>query len=75
MKKTVTNEKLEFYRAMLPHGTIKITAERAGVTTQSIRNFLNGRNESLRVENAILDIIAELQAERNERLKKAGLLL
>lgn len=74
MKKSVTNEKLEFYRAMLPYGTIKIVAERAGVTGQAVTNFLNGRNGSYRIENTILDIIAELQAERKERLKKAGIL-
>lgn len=67
-------EKLNFYKSKLPHGTIKIVSERAGVTGQAVTNYLKGRNSSLRIENAILDIIAELKAERDNKLKKAGLL-
>lgn len=70
MKKVPTKEKLETYRAMLPYGTLKIVAERVGVTGQAVTNFLNGRNGSVRIENAILDVIAEVEAERNERLKR-----
>lgn len=67
-------EKLNFYRSSLPYGMINVVANRAGVTGQAVTNYLKGRNGSLRIENVILDVIAELQAERNKRLKKAGLL-
>lgn len=68
-------ETLDLYRSMLMYGDIKKVAERAGVTTMSVHNFLNGKTGSERVENAVLEVIAERREKRNENLRKAGLLL
>lgn len=76
MKKAANNkETLDLYRSMLLYGDVKIVAEKAGVTTMSVHNFLNGKTGSRRVENAVLEVIAERRNTRNENLRKAGLLL
>ena len=65
---------LEQYRSMLPHGSKNVVAARAGVTTQSISMFLRGDMYSKRIEDAILGYVAELNKDRQAKLRKAGLL-
>lgn len=72
MKKRIPKETLDAYRAMLPSGTQKIVAAKAGVSIASLNNFFNGRNDSWKIEKAILCVVAELRDEREELLKKAG---
>ena len=66
-------ERLLLYRSMLPRGYMKFIAHKVGVTPMSVSHFLKGRNESYKIENAILDTIADLKKERAEKLKAAGL--
>lgn len=61
-------------KEMLPHGMMKIIAKKAGVTTMSVSYFLRGRNKSIRVEKALLEVLAELRMERERLMKDAGLL-
>ena len=68
------NETLRKYRSMLPHGYINILAKRSKVSRLSVSNFLAGRYNSKKIEDTVLDVIAELVKERNKKLKAAGLL-
>lgn len=69
----VAPETLETYRSLLPYGARKEIAARLGVRDASITDFLAGRMNSWRIEEAILDYIADFQANRNAKLEKAGL--
>ncbi|MHB8207788.1 helix-turn-helix domain-containing protein [Mucilaginibacter sp.] len=48
----------------IPHGFGKIIAEKAGVNQCSVSKFLNGKTKSWKVENAVIEIIKELEAKR-----------
>lgn len=61
------------YKELLPHGYQSLVAERAGVTRQVVSRFVNGRSTNIKVELAILDVLSELKAEREEKMIKAGL--
>lgn len=74
MKNKPDAETLALYRSMLPHGAQKEIAQRAGVRDASVCDFLAGRMHSWRIENAVLDYIAEVRADRQAKLKAAGLL-
>lgn len=74
MKFKLNSETLEQYRTMLPHGSKKEVATRAGVTTQTLSLFFKGDLYSKRIEDAILDYVAELNKERKSKLRNAGLL-
>lgn len=70
----VDSETLALYRSMLPYGAQKEIAIRIGVREASISDFLAGRLHSWRIENAVLDYIADVRADRQAKLRKAGLL-
>ena len=70
----VDSETLGLYRSMLPYGAQKEIAGRIGVRDASICDFLAGRIYSRRIEDAVLDYIAEVRADRQAKLKAAGLL-
>ncbi len=74
MKKTISKETADFYRKSLPHGYQKKIADELGVHRVAVSQFLSGKIGSKRIEDAILKTIAELQRERNQLLKKAGIL-
>lgn len=74
MKETEYAEKLKFYSSMLPHGYKALVAERAGVRRATVSEFFRGKYYSKRVEDTILDVIVELQEERKNRLKRAGII-
>lgn len=73
MKNIITKEMAELYRRSLPRGYQKKIAEELGVSHVSVSRFLARKNGSRRIENAILRTMEELEAERSELLKKAGL--
>ena len=52
----------------LPHGFGKVVAEKAGVTQQSVSKYLNGKVKSWKIEKAGLEVIAELEKQRNQIL-------
>jgi predicted transcriptional regulator len=74
MEKDSRKEMLAAFSEALPHGTIKRVAEKAGVHNAAVSGFLKGRNQSLRIEFAILHVIAEIRKERERLMKEAGLL-
>jgi hypothetical protein len=74
MKKNFDKEKLSMYRSMLPYGTLKLVSERSGLSRMAVYDYFSGRTCSRRAESAVLEIIAELKKEREEKLKAAGLL-
>ena len=74
MKINVKSETLELYSSLLPYGSQKEIAQRAGVTVQSVSLFLSGKTRSKRVEDAVLDYITEISQNRQAKLRKAGLL-
>jgi Bacterial regulatory proteins, lacI family. len=63
------------YKKLIPYGYKSVVAERAGVSRQSVTAFLNGKTCSKKIEDAVLDVLAELKTERENKLRKAGLLL
>ena len=71
---TLNRIPIEVYKSMLPHGSMSRIAERAGVTRQMVSQYFSGRSHSQRIENAILDYLAETKKERDAKLRKAGLL-
>lgn len=73
MKNQSRKEMLAAFSEALPHGTIKRAAEKAGVHNTAVSGFLKGRNESLRIEFAVLKVIAEIRKEREQLMKEAGL--
>ena len=52
-------------KAKVPHGYGQIIANKAGVTKQSVSQFLNGKNDNVEIELATLEILAELSEKRN----------
>lgn len=74
MKKIITKETADFYKRSLPHGYQKKIADELGITPISVAQFLARKNGSKQIEDAILKTIAELQTERNELLKRAGII-
>jgi len=65
----------EYYRKSLPHGSQVIIAKKVGVTPIAVSQFLRGTTNSERIENAIIEMIAEKKEQRDVLLRKAGLLL
>jgi Transcriptional regulators len=53
----------------LPYGYAKLVAERAGVSSHSVSRFLNGYNNSVKIENATLEILSELYSQKKKLLK------
>ncbi len=74
MKKTISKETRELYRRSLPHGYQKKIADELGINKVAISQFLAGMSASKRIEDAILKTIGDLQRERNELLKEAGII-
>lgn len=70
----VASETLELYRSLLPYGSQRVIASQIGVRESSVSDFLAGRMYSRRIEEAVLDCIADIRATREAKLKKAGLL-
>ena len=60
-------------REQVPHGYCKIIAEKAGVTTKSVSVYFSYQVNSERIENAALQVVAELQVKKNKLLKKSNI--
>ncbi|WP_370860942.1 hypothetical protein [Parabacteroides faecis] len=75
-----TNENIFFimdrnkYESLIPYGYKSVIAERSGVTRQTVSAFFKGRTNCKKIEDTILDVIAELKNQKEAKLKKAGLL-
>ncbi len=64
----------EKYKSLLPYGYKAVVAERAGCSRQTVSAFFKGKTNSKKVEDAILDIVAELKEQREVKMRKAGLI-
>lgn len=76
MKKIDSTMKKEYYNSALPHGYRVKVAALAGVKVQAVSDFLHGRNNSIRIENAILTTLAQIRKEQTKReklFKEAGI--
>lgn len=74
MKKAEIKERRALYRSMLPHGGQAEVARRLKINRAGVSQYLSGKTQSEKIENAVLDYIAEYKAAKNDRLRKAGLL-
>jgi predicted transcriptional regulator len=72
MENKLRKEMLAAFSEALPHGTVKRVAEKAGVHNTAVSGFLKGRNQSLRIEFAVLQVIAEIRKERERLMREAG---
>lgn len=61
---------LKELKSKIPHGYCKIIAERAGVTQHSVSKFLTGKFKSQRIENAALEVIAEISKAKAKLLSE-----
>jgi transcriptional regulator with XRE-family HTH domain len=59
-------------REKVPFGYGRIIAKRAGVTPKSVSDYLNGRMNSVKIELAVLETLAELNTIKNDYLEKIG---
>jgi transcriptional regulator with XRE-family HTH domain len=57
-------------KKLVPHGYGKLIAEKAGVTPKYVSQFLNEKNDSTKIEIAVLEVIAELKGKRKQLLKQ-----
>jgi hypothetical protein len=73
MKNVLRKEMLVAFREALPHGAIKMVAKKAGVHSTAVSGFLKGKNQSLRIEFAVLQVISEIRKERERLIKEAGI--
>lgn len=55
-------------RKKIPYGYCKIIAERAGVNSTQVSNYFSGKGNSERVENATLEVLAELSEKKQKLL-------
>ena len=68
MQKGINREAL---RKMIPHGYLKIIAQKISVSERSISNYLTGRTkQSIKIENAILEELAQISKKRKALLKE-----
>jgi transcriptional regulator with XRE-family HTH domain len=59
-------------KSKVPHGYIEVIAERAGVNRMTVSNFLNGKNDNVKVEMATLEVLAELAEKKNNLIARIG---
>ena len=57
-------------KTLVPHGYGKVIAKKAGVSSMTVSKFLNGTNDNLRVEIAVLEILAELSDRKGVLISK-----
>ena len=54
----------------ITYGMIKEIAQKNGLSTKTVSNFINGRSNSLKVERAVLSVITQLNNDRSNALNK-----
>jgi len=57
-------------KSKVPHGYGDVIAKRAGVTKQAVSEFLNGKNNSVAIELATLEVLAELSEKKNNLIAR-----
>lgn len=56
----------EQIKGKVPFGYGKKIAEKAGVSQKSVSDWLNGKTDSVRIETATLELLAELSKARKK---------
>lgn len=59
-----------YLKLQMPRGYLKKVASQLGISQKSISNYLTGRNNSERIEIALLKELAQIKAEKNRLYKK-----
>lgn len=57
-------------RSKLPHGYCNVVAKRANVSAQAVSNYFAGKRNSEKIENVVLEILADLFDKKKELLNK-----
>ncbi len=55
-------------RKKVPHGYMKKIAERAGVNQVSVSEYFGYKNNSEKIENAVLEVLVELSEKKKKLL-------
>lgn len=55
-------------KKQVPRGSATTIAQKAGVTTKTVSEYLNGKNNNIKVELAVLEVLAELNKKKKELL-------
>jgi predicted transcriptional regulator len=58
-------------REQVPHGHCKIIAKKAGVTQKSVSDYFATKNNSEKIEMAVLEVLAQI-GEKKKRLLDAA---
>ena len=64
----LTNDEKKKLKSMLPHGSHKIIAGMAGVSTQAVATYFNRGSKSERVEDAALDFYRNYKKDKEKKL-------
>ena len=70
----INYKKLEFYRNSLPTGSGVKIARKIGVSKVAVSHFLHGKYNSEKIENAILEEIAEIRLSKERLMRAAGMI-
>lgn len=54
----------------IPYGYGKVIAQKAGVSERSVSNYMSGKTNSIKIEMAALQVLAELGEEKKELINK-----
>ena len=57
-------------KSKVPKGYNTLIAQRAGVHPNAVSQYLNGKNNSMKIEIATLEILAELSDKKKELLQR-----
>jgi predicted transcriptional regulator len=57
-------------RSMIPHGYVNQIADRVGVSYQSVSQYFAGKLNSEKIENAALEIAAEVKEKKESLIKR-----
>ena len=58
-------------RKLIPHGCLKLVSDKAGVTYKAVNDYFNGDSNSYKIENAVLEVIAQIKDSKKILLEKA----
>jgi AcrR family transcriptional regulator len=57
-------------RKKIPYGAISEIAEKAGVSRTAVANYFSGKYKSSKVENAALQLVADIQNQKKSLLNQ-----
>lgn len=63
-------EEITALKKILPHGGIKLIAEKTGLSYRMVQHVLNGKYKNQKVIKAAIDVIREDNRQKKDFLKK-----